>query len=223
MSLEIKICGLTTPDAVETAVAVGADLVGFVFFPKSPRNLTVTSANTLATSARGRSLVTALAVDPDDDLVAAIVEGLRPDLLQLHGRETPARVGEIRTRSGVPVMKAVGIATAADVEAARAYLPVADRLLFDAKPPPTPEALPGGNGLAFDWRLVAGLDLAKPVMLSGGLDPANVGAAVELTGLGGVDVSSGVESAPGLKDPALIRAFVAAARAADRNRSGVTR
>jgi phosphoribosylanthranilate isomerase len=210
----IKICGLSTPETLDAALDAGADLVGFVHFPKSPRHVTLEAGRALSLQAGGRALRTALLVNPDDALLAAMVEALDPDLIQLHGHETPKRVTAIRNRFGRPIMKAVGIAEAADLTALGAYAPVTDRLLLDAKPPKTANALPGGNGLAFDWRLLAGLDPATPFMLSGGLNPENVVEAIGLTGARAVDVSSGVESRPGEKDPAKIGAFVKAARAA---------
>jgi phosphoribosylanthranilate isomerase len=210
----IKICGLSTPETLAAALDAGADLVGFVHFPKSPRHVTLDAGRALSVQARGRALRTALLVNPDDALLADAVESLDPDLIQLHGSEAPERVAAIRARFGRPVMKAVGIAESADLAAVAAYAPVADRLLLDAKPPKTADALPGGNGLAFDWRLLAGLDPATPFMLSGGLNPENVAEAVGLTGARAVDVSSGVETRPGEKDPARIEAFVKAARAA---------
>jgi phosphoribosylanthranilate isomerase len=207
----VKICGLKTAEAVAAARDGGASHVGFVFFPPSPRAVAIDVAAGLAAPLRGRAEVVALTVDADDDLVAAIVAGLKPDLLQLHGAETPARCAALRARFGVPVMKAVRLATAADLAPVPAYVPVVDWLLFDAKPPPTlAGALPGGNGIAFDWRLVAGLDPGRPFMLSGGLDPDNVATAIRLTGARAVDVSSGVERAPGDKDPVRIAAFLAA-------------
>ncbi|WP_406856013.1 phosphoribosylanthranilate isomerase [Alsobacter sp. KACC 23698] len=207
----VKICGLRTQDTIEAAIAAGADMLGFVFFPKSPRHLGYDVARRLRESVRGRAEVVALTVDADDATLDAILESARPDMLQLHGRETPDRVAHIRQRTGLPVMKAVGVSTAQDVAAARAYLAVADRLLFDAKAPPDARH-PGGNGLAFDWTLLAGLDLPKPFMLSGGLDPGNVAEALSITRAPGVDVSSGVERSPGEKDPDRIAAFVAAVR-----------
>lgn len=218
MTLEIKICGLKTDDAVEAALTSGADLVGFVFFPKSPRNVSLDEAIRLATLARGRAKIVALVVDAADDALAAIATRLAPDLLQLHGHESPERVAAIRASTGLPVMKALPIAEAADLAHVPAYAAVADRILFDAKPPKTPEALPGGNGLSFDWRLVVDLDPGRPVMLSGGLTPETVAEAIAVTGVAAIDVSSGVESAPGVKDPARIRAFIANARAADEAR-----
>lgn len=214
MTLDVKICGLKTEEAVAAALETGADMVGFVFFPKSPRNVSIAEAARLAEPARGRAVIVALAVDPDDALVAAIAEGLRPDLIQLHGHESPERCAAIRAATGLPIMKAIPVAEAEDLAVVPAYVPHVDRFLFDAKPPKRPDALPGGNGLSFDWRLIAGLDPGRPFMLSGGLDPETVAAAITTTGVGGVDVSSGVESAPGVKDPAKIRAFVARARAA---------
>jgi phosphoribosylanthranilate isomerase len=210
----VKICGLSTPDTLDAALAAGADMIGLVRFPRSPRHIELGAGAALAERARGRAQVVALLVDPDDDELDHAIRSLRPDLLQLHGRESPERVAGIRARFGVPVMKAVGIADEGDVAGLRAYAAVADRLLVDAKPPRTAGALPGGNGLSFDWHLVAGLDLPKPLMLSGGLDPGNVAEALRLTGLTGVDVSSGVESAPGVKDRARIAAFVGAAKGA---------
>ena len=214
MALEVKICGLKTDAAVDAAVRAGADLIGFVFFPRSPRNVSLDEAMRLAGPARGRAKIVALVVDPDDALVDAIATRLAPDLLQLHGHETPARVAEIAARSGLPIMKALPVAEAADLAAVPDHVPHVARLLFDAKPPKTPEALPGGNGLAFDWRLIRDLDPGRPVMLSGGLDPSNVARAIEVTGVSAVAVSSGVECAPGVKDPDRIVAFIRNARAA---------
>ena len=214
MALEVKICGLKTDEAVNAALAAGADLIGFVFFPKSPRNVSLDEAVRLAEAARGRTKIVALAVDPDDALVEAIATRLAPDLLQLHGHETPERVAAIAARSGLAVMKAIPVAEAADLAILPGYLPHVARILFDAKPPKTPQALPGGNGLAFDWRLVRGLDPGRPIMLSGGLTPENVAEAIAVTGVSAVDVSSGVESAPGVKDPEKIAAFIRNARGA---------
>jgi phosphoribosylanthranilate isomerase len=212
MSILVKICGLSTPSSLATAIDAGADMVGFVFFPKSPRYVTLATASALALQARGRAAIVALTVDADDAAFAAIVENLKPDLLQLHGRETPQRVEELRAKFGVPLMKAIGLARREDLAAAAAYAAV-DRLLLDAKPTPG-AVLPGGNGVPFDWRMLEGLEAGAPIMLSGGLDPDNVAQAIGLTRPDGVDVSSGVESAPGLKDEAKIRAFVRAARLA---------
>lgn len=210
----VKICGLSTPETLAAALDAGADLVGFVRFPKSPRHLELEMGRVLSAQARGRAERVALVVDAEDGELAAIVEAIDPDLIQLHGGETPERVRAIRARFGRPVMKAVGLAERADLAAIDLYRGVADRLLLDAKPPRIPEALPGGNGLAFDWRLLVGLDPRLAFMLSGGLTSETVGAAIALTGAAAVDVSSGVESRPGEKDPAKIEAFVRAARAA---------
>ena len=213
MSLIVKICGLSTPEALDVALDAGADMVGFVFFPPSPRNLSFKTAAALESRVRGQAKKVALSVDADDTLLAYVVDALGPDILQLHGRETPSRVAEIREKFGRPAMKAIGVATAADFAAAAPYNNAADFLLFDAKPPKG-AALPGGNGRAFDWRMAQGFSPKRPWLLSGGLDPDNVAEAIAETGAIGVDVSSGVESAPGIKDETRIRAFIAAAREA---------
>ena len=213
----IKICGLSTEATLDAALAAGADRVGFVFFPKSPRHLSLARAAALSVRTGGRAAVVALCVDADDAELAGIVAAAAPDLLQLHGRESPERVAAIRARFGRPVIKALGIAARADLAAVAAYAGSADEILFDAKPPTTSD-LPGGNGLRFDWTILAALDLPVPFMLSGGLDPGNVGEAVAMTRPDAVDVSSGVETAPGVKDPDKIRAFVRAARDAQRRR-----
>ena len=210
----VKICGLKTPETLAAALDAGADMVGFVFFPKSPRHIDLTTAETLGRQAAGRALKVALTVDADDTALAAIIAALHPDLLQLHGHETPDRVAAVRARFGLPVMKAIGVATADDLKDVQAFAAVSDRILFDAKAPKD-AAHPGGNGLAFDWSLITGLDLSIPSMVSGGLDPANVAEALRRTGAQGVDVSSGVETAPGQKDPAKITAFVQAAKGKD--------
>ncbi len=210
----VKICGLSTPDTVDAALSAGADWVGFVRFAKSPRHVSLETGRDLSNQAKGRALRVLLLVDADDAAIQDAVEALDPDLLQLHGHESPERVAAIRTRFGRPVMKAVGIAEAADLFDLAAYVEAADHLLLDAKPPSTEDALPGGNGLSFDWRLLAGLDPRLSFMLSGGLNPDNVAEAIRLTGSKAVDVSSGVEVGPGIKDPARIEAFVKAARAA---------
>jgi phosphoribosylanthranilate isomerase len=209
----VKICGLSTAPALETALRAGVDIVGFVFFAKSPRHVGFEAARALGGRARGRARIAALSVDADDDALARIVDALAPDILQLHGRETPARVEEIGRRFACATMKAVGVASPADLAAAERYDGVADFLLIDAKPPKD-AALPGGNGLPFDWRLAGGFSPGTPWLLSGGLDPGNVARAIALTGARGVDVSTGVESAPGVKDEGKIAAFVAAAREA---------
>ena len=213
MSLIVKICGLSTEETLDAALAAGADMVGFVFFPPSPRFLSPEHAAELAVRVGGRAETVALTVDMDDAGIAAIVESVQPDWLQLHGRETPDRVAEVRKRFGRQVMKAVPIATAADLERADRYMKVADRLLLDARPP-RDATRPGGNGAPFDWTLLAGFDPDIPWLLSGGLAPGNVAQAVATTGAPGVDVSSGVESAPGRKEANLIRAFIANARGA---------
>ncbi|MET0743512.1 MAG: phosphoribosylanthranilate isomerase [Microvirga sp.] len=216
----VKICGLSTPETLDAALDAGAEWVGFVSFPRSPRHVDLETGRALSARARGRARRVVLLVDPEDAAIAAAVAALDPDLLQLHGHETPERVAAIRERFGRPVMKAVGVAGAADLDTAAGYAGVADHLLLDAKPPGTPEALPGGNGLPFDWRLLAGprpwkaLDPTLPFMLSGGLTVGNVAAAIRLTRARAVDVSSGVEVEPGLKDPARIEAFITAARTA---------
>lgn len=210
----VKICGLKTPETLAAALDAGADMVGFVFFPKSPRHIDLASAEALGQQAQARALKVALTVDADDATLAAIIAALNPDLLQLHGHESPARVADIRSRFGLPVMKAIGVAHADDLKDVPAFAAVADRLLFDAKPPKD-AAHPGGNGLAFDWSLLTGLDLSIPSMVSGGLDPTNVAEALRRTHAQGVDVSSGVETAPGQKDPAKITAFVQAAKGKD--------
>ena len=207
----VKICGLSTEDTLDAALAAGAERVGLVFFAPSPRHLAHDRAATLAARARGRAAVVALTVDADDGALQAVIEAVRPDMLQLHGREAPGRVAAVRARFGRPVAKALGVSEAADVARAAAYAGVADEVMFDAKPP-RGAALPGGNGVAFDWRLLAALDLPVPFMVSGGLGPQNVGEAIRLTRAPAVDVSSGVETAPGVKSPELIAAFVRAAR-----------
>jgi phosphoribosylanthranilate isomerase len=215
MDLLIKICGLKTLPVVEATVEAGADMVGFMFYPKSPRNVSVKTSAHLAEVARGRSTIVAVVVDADDIALGDIVAGLRPDLLQLHGSESPERVAAIKARFGVPVIKVLSVADAGDLAPIAGFASHFDRFLFDAKAPAgQADALPGGNGIAFDWRLVAGIDAGRPTMLSGGLNPGNVAAAIRLTGTRGIDVSSGVETSPGEKDAGLIKAFIAAARAA---------
>jgi len=214
MALTVKICGLTAPDTLEVALEAGANYVGFVFFPPSPRNLGLEAARVLGAQVKGRAGKVALTVDANDDFLAAIVAALKPDMLQLHGKETTDRVVAVRTRFGLPVMKALPIATRADLAAIRPYAAVADRLLFDARPP-ADATRPGGLGKAFDWTLLKGVDAGVPWMLSGGLDPANVIEAIAVSGARGVDVSSGVERAPGEKDAGMIRAFIRAVREAE--------
>jgi phosphoribosylanthranilate isomerase len=211
----VKICGLSTPDMIEAATGAGADMIGLVFFPRSPRNVSVEAAARLADLARGRARIVALMVDPDDSFIERVARGVRPDLLQLHGKEAPERVAEIVRRTGIPAMKAIKVETADDAAAARRYRHVAELILFDAKAPKgIIEKMPGGNGMPFDWRALEAERDEGPFMLSGGLTPENVAEAIRLTGAQMVDVSSGVESAPGVKDAGLIRRFVEAARKA---------
>ena len=214
MALTVKICGLRTPETLDVAIESGADQVGFVFFPPSPRNLGLEAARLLGERAQGRAAKVALTVNANNDIIAAIVAALKPDMLQLHGDETPDRVAVVRSRFGLPVMKALPIATRADLSPIREFDKVADRLLFDARAPQD-ATRPGGLGVPFDWALLAGIKPAVPFMLSGGLDARNVAEALRITRAPGVDVSSGVERAPGEKDPDKIRAFIRAARAAD--------
>lgn len=215
MTLDIKICGLKTPEAIDAALAHGATHVGFIFFLKSPRNVDVETAAKLAERARaGGAKTVAVTVDADDAFLESIVRMVKPDILQLHGKETPERVKEIKAQYGLPVMKVFSIREAADLAKCVPYLGVADRFMFDAKAPEGSE-LPGGNGISFDWQLLATLDDDMDYMLSGGLDPENVGEALASTGARALDVSSGVESAPGVKDTNKIAAFLDAARAAD--------
>lgn len=213
MSLLVKICGLRTPETLDVALEAGADLVGFVFFPPSPRNVALAEARALAARVQGRAGKVMLSVDAEDALFEAVMEALAPDMLQLHGHEPPERVVALRKRFGRPVMKAIPVETRADLAAVPPYAAVADRLLFDARAP-REATRPGGLGRPFDWRLLEGLDPGLPFMLSGGLDAANVAEALRLTRAPGVDVSSGVERAPGDKDPDRIRAFIRAARQA---------
>jgi phosphoribosylanthranilate isomerase len=217
MALSVKICGLRTPETLDVALESGADLVGFVFFGPSPRNLGLTEARVLGERVRGRAGKVALTVDANNETLADIIAALKPDMLQLHGAETPERVAVVRSRFGLPVMKALPIAIRADLSPIREYARVSDRLIFDARPS-LDDTRPGGLGKTFDWTLLAGLDTGIPFMLSGGLDVDNVAEAIRVTHAPGVDVSSGVERAPGVKDPAKIRAFIRAARAADAER-----
>jgi phosphoribosylanthranilate isomerase len=213
MSFIVKICGLSTPEALEAALDAGADMVGFVFFPPSPRHLAFNTASALSRRVRARAQKVALTVDADDGLLSAIVAALQPDMLQLHGQEPPARVAAIRENFRLPVMKAIAVAAKRDLGAVPAYAAVADRLLFDGRAP-REATRPGGLGKTFDWRLLENLDPGVPFMLSGGLDAGNVGEALRITRAPAVDVSSGVERAPGEKDPDKIRAFIHAAREA---------
>lgn len=207
--MRAKICGLTTRASLDAAVAAGAAYLGFVFFEKSPRNVSIEQARELALAVPDGLCKVALTVNASDAELDAILAAVPIDMLQLHGTETPARVAEVKARYGLPVMKAVGVADADDLPALSDYAKVADQLLVDAKPPKN-AALPGGNGLAFDWRLIAGRRWPVPWMLAGGLTPENVAQAMQMTGAQQVDVSSGVESAPGVKENTKIAAFCAA-------------
>jgi phosphoribosylanthranilate isomerase len=209
--VKVKICGVRTPAIVETASEAGADFIGLVLFAKSPRHVELEEARVLAAVARGKIGTVAVLVDPDDALVDGVVERVRPDFLQLHGSETPERVAAIRARAGLPVMKAVAVAEACDVADADKYAASADFILFDAKASPD-ALLPGGNGVLFNWDALKGIK--PPFALSGGLTPDTVGEAIRLTGASLVDVSSGVERAPGEKDAELVRRFIRAAKGA---------
>jgi phosphoribosylanthranilate isomerase len=211
MPTKVKICGLKTEAALDAALDGGADYVGFVFFPPSPRNVTPATARLLAAKARGRAKVVALMVDPDDGLIGKVAGSVVPDILQLHGQETPERVAAIRARWGIPVMKAVPVETADDARAALRYKAAADLILFDAQAP-ADSTRPGGNGAPFDWRALLGVTDEVAFVLSGGLTPDNVAEAIRVTGAKIVDVSSGVESRPGEKGPFLIRRFLRAAK-----------
>jgi phosphoribosylanthranilate isomerase len=211
MKVQVKICGLTRVEDAAAVVGAGADFAGLVFHPGSPRHLRPEQAQALAQRLRGRTRIVALFVDPPNDAIAQIIVAADPDLIQLHGRETPKRVAEVRARFGRPVIKAIGISDESDFENLSAHESVADMLLFDAK---LGGNLPGGRGRTFDWRLLRGRRIAKPWLLAGGLDAGNVARAVQCSGAQAVDVSSGVEAEPGLKDGGAITAFVAAARTA---------
>src|SRR5216683_2505534 len=216
MSLIVKICGLSTRETLDVALESGADMVGFVFFPPSPRHLSLETARDLGRQAKGRASKVALTVDADDVTLANIVEALQPDVLQLHGRETVARLRDIKQKFGLPVMKAIAVETPADLAPLPGYAAVADRILFDARAP-REATRPGGLGAVFDWHVLENLDLKLPFLVSGGLNAEKVTQAIRLTRAGGVDVSTGVERAPGVKDPEMIRAFIRAARAAENN------
>jgi phosphoribosylanthranilate isomerase len=221
MSLLVKICGLKSPEMLDVALDCGADMVGFVFFAPSPRNVELAAAHALGARVRGRALKVALSVDAGDEELEQMVEALEPDLLQLHGREPLKRVSAIRRRFRLPVMKAVAIAERADLLRVRSYEKEADRLIFDARAP-REASRPGGLGRSFDWQLLRNLDCAVPFMLSGGLDAGNVGEALRITRAPGVDVSSAIECAPGEKDADKIRDFIKAARQAAEQATKVT-
>lgn len=214
MPTKVKICGLSEEESVDAALEAGADFVGFMFFPPSPRNVAIKRAAALAKRARGRTQIVAVTVDADDALLGAISDALRPDLLQLHGRETPERVAAVNALTGCAAMKVLLVAAHDDLAAAERYSGAA-RFLVDAKPPKD-ATRPGGNAAPFDWTVLDGFAPAQPWLLAGGLNPGNVADALRMTNAPGVDVSSGVESAPGKKDPDLIRAFVRAVRDFDR-------
>ncbi|MGC1663949.1 MAG: phosphoribosylanthranilate isomerase [Bradyrhizobium sp.] len=214
MSWIVKICGLSTRETLDVALDSGADMVGFVFFPPSPRHLSLAIARDLGQAVKRRAAKVALTVDADDATLAGIVDALQPDLLQLHGHETAARLRDIKRKFALPVMKALPVETVADLAALPGYVDVADRILFDARAPKE-ATRPGGLGAVFDWHVLENLDLKLPFMVSGGLHAGNVAEAIRVTGAGGVDVSSGVESVPGRKDPGMIRAFIRAARATE--------
>jgi phosphoribosylanthranilate isomerase len=214
MALQIKICGLNTAAALDAALDAGADFVGFVFFPPSPRHIGFPAAGALAARVAGRARKVAVSVDASDELLKTAIEALKPDLLQLHGGETPERLAVIRSRFGIPVMKALPVTERADLAPVHLFAKVADRIMFDARAP-REASRPGGHGVSFDWRLLENLDPGVPFMLSGGLHPGNVAEALRVTRAGALDVSSGVERAPGEKDADMIRAFIHAARAVD--------
>lgn len=214
MSVSAKICGLSTPEAVTAALDGGAAWLGFVFFDKSPRNIAPEAAARLAAPARNRGVeVVAVTVDPDDALLDRLSATLKPDLIQLHGKETPARAHQVAARTGAGVIKALSVSEASDIDAANPFDGVVRHLMFDAKPPKDSD-LPGGTGARIDWKILDGRRFSRPWLLAGGLDPWNLAEAVGLSGAPAVDVSSGVERGPGLKDPALITAFLDAARRA---------
>jgi phosphoribosylanthranilate isomerase len=214
MAIVVKICGLKTPETLDVALESGADQVGFVFFPPSPRHLGLEAMGELGKRVHGRAGKVALTVNATDEMLFDIVGALKPDMLQLHGSETPERVAVVRSRFGLPVMKALPLSTSADLSPVRLFAKVADRLLFDARPPQG-ATRPGGLGSSFDWALLKDFDRSIPFMLSGGLNAGNVGKALAVTLAPAVDTSSGVEHSPGKKDPAKIRAFIAAVRAAE--------
>nr|WP_319384853.1 phosphoribosylanthranilate isomerase [uncultured Roseibium sp.] len=211
--VKVKICGLSTEETMEAALDAGADMVGLMFFPKSPRHVSLSKACKLADMARGKSEIVAVTVDMDPDGLSRIRELVNPDIFQFHGSEAPEALAAAKVMQGTKVMKALSVAEREDLERAQYYSIVADWILFDAKPPKGSE-LPGGNGVSYDWTLLKDLDLNKPFLLSGGLNPANVADAIRQSGVSAVDVSSGVEREKGVKDSELIRAFMAAARSA---------
>lgn len=206
MIVDVKICGLSTSEAISAALDSGASHVGFIFFAKSPRNIAPVEAGRLRVAARGRAKAVSVTVDADDKYLDAILAGMNPDMLQLHGKESPERVAEVKARYGLPVVKAFSIREKTDLEGIEPYSGIADCFLFDAKPPEGAD-LPGGNGVAFDWSLLEGIDPAIDYMLSGGLNAGNIAEALRRANPAGIDISSGVETAPGVKDVGLIRDF----------------
>jgi phosphoribosylanthranilate isomerase len=213
MTLDIKICGLKTEEAVDRAVALGATHIGFIFFAKSPRHIEPADAGRLADRIRGKAQIVSVSVDADNDDLDEIVDLIRPDILQLHGSETPDRMLTIKAVTGLPVWKVLSIADADDLRRIEAYDGIANRFLLDAKPPKNSE-LPGGNGVSFDWRLLSGLDGNVDYMLSGGLNKNNIGEALRIARPTGIDTSSGVESSPGVKDLRMMEEFFEAVRLA---------
>lgn len=213
MKLDIKICGLKTEEAVDRAVALGATHIGFIFFPKSPRHMEPADAGRLADRIRGKAKIVSVSVDADNDDLDEIADLIRPDILQLHGNESPERVLTIKAVSGLPVWKALSVTEADDLKNIDPYDGIANRFLFDAKAPKNSE-LPGGNGVSFDWRLLANLDAGVDYMLSGGLNKDNIAEALAIARPAGIDVSSGVESSPGVKDLKMMEAFFDAVRRA---------
>jgi phosphoribosylanthranilate isomerase len=211
MAIQVKICGINSVESADAAVRAGADFAGLMFHPKSPRALNPQQARALSEQMKGRTLLVAVVADPDDATLKAIVADARPDFIQLHGKESVARVSDIRSMTGLPVIKVLAVAEASDLAAASQYESVADMLMFDAKAP-AGAAREGGHGAAFDWQLLKGRTFARPWLLAGGLNAENVARAAAISGAPGVDVSSGVETAPGVKSPEMIRAFVENAR-----------
>ena len=206
-SLDIKICGLSTPETLDAVIDGGAAYAGFIFFEKSPRHINLATARTLGSQADSRIKKVAVSVNADDDYLSEIVDALRPEFLQLHGSETPERVGAVKAKFGLPIIKAIAISEIEDFDKATPHIGIADMFLFDAKPPKGSD-LPGGNGVAFDWELMDQWDPSVPYMLSGGLDVQNVVEAVTRSQASAIDISSGVESAPGLKNVSLITEFL---------------
>ena len=211
MSIQVKICGITTSEAADAVAQSGADFMGMVFFQKSPRNIDVDQANALSARVRGGPRLVAVFVNADDSTISEAVASAQPDYLQLHGTESPARTSQIASRFGLPLIKALPVAESLDLSATKAYEEIVDYLLFDSKPPKLAER-PGGHGVPFDWKAMSGLDVEIPWLLSGGLNAENVERAVHASGTTMVDTSSGVETAPGIKSPEKIKEFIAAVR-----------